>query len=97
MGGTFRGYAVVVTRLLLFYQWRHVTILLQAKTITTAYSVLASTLLDYSRSAKTFEMDSYTFEPDNKSMANALIYAKKRSRGKELPTLRITSFINGFA
>ncbi|OQV23705.1 Atrial natriuretic peptide receptor 1 [Hypsibius exemplaris] len=85
IGGTFRGYAVILLRILAFYRWSHVTLLLQTRTQTTFYNLMASTLLDRAKGENIynflFSMDCYSF--DNavpQSMADALDYASKRSR-----------------
>jgi hypothetical protein len=85
IGGTFNGYATLIMKLLTFYRWSHVTVLLQAKTATTFYSVLANTLISRAKTRQEnkhlFAIDLFTFENAEQSMAAGLDYAKKRSRG----------------
>jgi hypothetical protein len=81
--GSYIQYATFLMKLLHFHHWSHVTLLVQDKTVTTFYKVIASEMLGFARpkNNNTLNIEMFTFNPVNISMKNALIYAKTRSRG----------------
>ncbi|OQV19505.1 hypothetical protein BV898_06494 [Hypsibius exemplaris] len=83
VGGTFHGYSTMIINVLLNFGWFHISVLLQTNAFSPFYANIFGSLVAQgavNASNRTFFINSCTFLPNTKSMADALDNAKQRSR-----------------
>ncbi|OWA52380.1 hypothetical protein BV898_16835 [Hypsibius exemplaris] len=92
VGGTYRGFVRVILDFLVSFKWYRFSILVETATAAPFYKNMGNHVLRYARlSEYPFDVELYRFNPDSKSLLQALALAKERSRVMILFTLGSTA------
>ncbi|OWA52378.1 hypothetical protein BV898_16833 [Hypsibius exemplaris] len=92
VGGTYRGFVRVILELLVSFKWYRFSVLVETATVAPFYKNMGNLVLRYARlSEHPFDVELYRFNPDSKSLLQALALAKERSRVMILFTLGSTA------
>ncbi|OWA55432.1 hypothetical protein BV898_19819 [Hypsibius exemplaris] len=92
VGGTYRGFVRVILDFLVSFKWYRFSIVVETATAAPFYKNMGNHVLRYARlSEHRFDVELYRFDPDSKSLLQALALAKERSRVMILFTLGSTA------